>query len=178
VSVSPPLAQMAYVPMRLLLSPTKTSQKTSSSMCLAQIPPIFLLSGHHPTYSLRKPSSPVTRMPHTRASSMVTMPPCSLLASPSSVPSIPISVLCSIALHKQSTTTRRTHFAAPFPALVNTTLISGLSHAYPCLPQHSPKPEIFLLSFTTLTMPNAIICKMLYKRLPTPHHPLIFTLLV
>jgi hypothetical protein len=50
VSVSPPLAQMAYVPMGLLLSPTKTPQKTSSSMCLAQIPPIFLLSGHEAGY--------------------------------------------------------------------------------------------------------------------------------
>jgi hypothetical protein len=183
VSVSPPLAQMAYVPMGLLLlslSPTKTPQKTSSSMCLAQIPPIFLLSGHHPTFSLRKPLRPVTRrrMLHTGASSMATMPPYSLLASSSSVPSVPISVPCSIALHKQSTTTRRTHIAAPFPASGSTTLISGPSHAYLCLPPHSPEPGVFLLSRTTLMMPNAIICKMLYNHLPPPYYHLVFTLLV
>jgi hypothetical protein len=154
--------------------------KTSSSMCLARIPPIFLSSGLHPTFSLRKPSRSVTRrrMPLTGASSMATMPPCSLLASPSSVPSVPISVLCSIALHKQSTTTRRTHSAALFPELGNTTLISGLSLAYPCLPPHSSKPGVFLLSLTTLMMPNAIICKMFYNHLPPPHNHLVFTLLV
>jgi hypothetical protein len=180
VRESSPIAQMAYVPMGLLLSPTKTPQKTSSSMCLARIPPIFLSSGLHPTYSLRKPSRPATRrrMPHTGASSMVTMPLYFLLASPSSVSSVPISALCSIALHKQSTITRGTHFAAPFPALGNTILTSGLSHAFPCLPPHSPKLEIFLLSPTTLMMPNAIICKMLYKLLPTPHYHLVFILLV
>jgi hypothetical protein len=65
VSVSPPLTLMAYVPMGLLLLPTKTPQQTSSSMCLARIPPILLSSGHHPTYSLRKPSSTRRRMPLT-----------------------------------------------------------------------------------------------------------------
>jgi hypothetical protein len=70
-----------------------------------RIPPIFLSSGLHPTFSLRKPSRPVTRRrtPHTGVSSMVTMPRYSPLASPSLVPSVPISVPCSIALHKQST---------------------------------------------------------------------------
>jgi hypothetical protein len=120
--------------------------------------------------SLRKPS----RMPLTGASSMVTMPLYSILASPSSVPSVPISVLCSIALHKQSTTTRRTHI----PALGNITLISGPSHAYLWLPPHSPKLGTCLLSLTMLTMPNATICKMYYKHLPPPRNHLVFTMLV
>jgi hypothetical protein len=75
---------------------------------------------------------------------------------------------CSIALHKQSTTTGRTHIAAPFPASGSTTLISGPSHAYLCLPPHSSEPGVFLLIRIKLMMPNAIICKMLYNHLPPP----------
>jgi hypothetical protein len=111
-------------------------------------------------------------MPHAGASSMVTMSLYSHLASPSSVPSVPIYVLCSIDLHKQSTTTRRTHIAALFPALGNTTLISDPSHACLCPPPHSPKLGICLLSLTMLMILNATICKMLSKHLPPLH---IFT---
>jgi hypothetical protein len=147
VSVSPPLAQMAYVLMGLLLSPTKTPQKTSPSMCLARTPPIFLSEGLHPTFSLRKPSRPVTRrMPLTRASSMIIRQREGLL------------------------------LLAPFPALGNTTLISGPSHAYLYLPPHSPKLGAFFLSLTMLMMPNATICNMLYKNLPLPHYHLVFTM--
>jgi hypothetical protein len=75
--------------------------------------------------------------------------------------------------HKQSTTTRRTHIAAPFPASGSTTLISGPSYAYLCL-----LPGVFLLNRTTLMMPNATTCKMLYNHLPPPYYHLVFTLLV
>jgi hypothetical protein len=140
-------------------------------MCLARIPPIFLSSGLHPTFSLRQPSRPVTRrrMPHAGASSMVTMSLYSHLASPSSVPSVPIYVLCSIDLHKQSTTTRRTHIAALFPVLGNTTLISDPSHACLCPPPHLPKLGICLLSLKMLMILNATICKMISKHLPPLH---------
>jgi hypothetical protein len=82
----------------------------------------------------------------------------SLLALPSSVPSDSIYVLCLIDLHKQSTTTRKTRIAALFPALGNTTLISGPSYACLCLPPHSPKLGICLLrSLTMHIMLNATI---------------------
>jgi hypothetical protein len=72
-----------------------------------------------------------------------------------------------------NTTTRRTIAARYFPALGNTTLISGPSYAYLCLPPHSPKLGAFLLSRTMLMMPNATICNMLYKHLPLPHYHLV-----
>jgi hypothetical protein len=68
--------------------------------------------------------------------------------------------------------------AAPIPASGSTTQTSGPSHAYLCLPLHSPEPGVFLLSRTTLMMPNAIICKMLYNHLPPTYYHLVFTLLV
>jgi hypothetical protein len=82
-------------------------------------------------------------MPH------VTMSLYSHLASPSSVPSVPIYVICSIDLY--------------------TTLISDPSHACLCPPPHSPKLGICLLSLTMLMILNATICKMLSKHLPPLH---------
>ena len=50
---NPLLWKMAYVLMGLLLSLTKTPQKTLSSMCLALIPQIFLSSKPHQTFFSR-----------------------------------------------------------------------------------------------------------------------------